>query len=379
MPQSIALWDLGLAFGVSFLICGFLILSRSWHLKLTMRRDDGRAVQAAHSQPTPRVGGVGIVAACIVSLIGLGVERTDAVTPLFVLSLMPVFLAGLLEDLGFRVRPRERLFAAALSSAVAVAVLQMWVPRADVPGIDWLLNFTPLAVTFTLFATSGICNAFNLIDGLNGLASATAIIVASCLAAVAFQAGDISLAETAMVLSAAFAGFLVLNFPLGKIFLGDAGAYTIGHLLSWLAVIIMVRVPDVTPWAIILIFFWPVADTLLAIYRRRVGGRPAGAPDRLHFHQLVMRGLEITLLGRRRRQLANPLATLIILPLAIMPALAGVALWDKPFAAFLALSASAAAFSLTYALALRVSCRRGRNLLAAFGSYEPSYSSGHRA
>ena len=114
-------------------------------------------------------------------------------------------------------------------------------------------------------------------------------------------------------------GFFVFNFPLGAIFLGDAGAYGLGHILSWLAISLMIRVPEVTPWAVLLIFFWPIADTFFAIYRRRIAGRPTDQPDRLHFHQLVMRALEITLTGRKLRRLTNPMSTVVMMPLFTAP------------------------------------------------------------
>ncbi|MEZ5883940.1 MAG: hypothetical protein R3D53_08810 [Paracoccaceae bacterium] len=80
----------------------------------------------------------------------------------------------LAEDLGLRISPRGRLLAAALSGALALSVLDVWIWRADLPLIAPLLHIAPLAMLFTIFATSRICHAFNLIDGMNGLAGVTA-------------------------------------------------------------------------------------------------------------------------------------------------------------------------------------------------------------
>ena len=93
-----------------------------------------------------------------------------------------------------------------------------------------------------------------------------------------------------------FSGF---EFPFGKIFLGDAGAYALGHLLVWSAILIVNQSTEISPFAVLLIFFWPVADTGLAIWRRWKLGNPAGRPDRLHFHQLAMRFLEIRFFGEK--------------------------------------------------------------------------------
>ncbi|MDX5413568.1 MAG: glycosyltransferase [Rhodobacterales bacterium] len=275
------------------------------------------------------------------------------------LSVIPVAIAGLAEDLGYHVRPRNRLIAAGLSSATAILVLDVWLPRTDVPGLDHLMVWAPFAWLFTVFACAGICNAFNLIDGLNGLSSGIGVITAIGLAAIAAKTGFSSLVEMKLMLVAALMGFLMFNFPFGKIFLGDIGAYALGHLLAWFSIALLIRLPELSTWAVLLIFFWPIADTFFAIYRRRRAGRPTDMPDRLHYHQLVMRALEITLIGRGRRNIANPMATLVILPLASVPVITGVLLWNKPFEAFLAVCGFSVLFVLSYVLGVK-SVQSGR-------------------
>jgi len=151
----------------------------------------------------------------------------------------------------------------------------------------------------------------------------------------------------------------IRNYPFGKIFLGDAGAYSIGHFLSWCGIILVARSAEVSTWAIFLVFFWPVADTFLAIWRRARHGRRADQPDRLHYHQLVMRALEITRLGRDRRHVANPLVLPILLPFILAPIVTGVALWNRPLEAFLACLVFGALFAGSYSLGLRLA-RAGR-------------------
>ena len=111
----------------------------------------------------------------------------------------------------------------------------------------------------------------------------------------------------------------LFNFPAGKIFLGDAGAYIIGHLLIWSAIILVNHSSKVSPFAMLLIFFWPIADTLLAIWRRWKQKKRAAQPNRLHFHQLVMRFFEIRFFGRNLRHIVDPLSKLILVPLISVP------------------------------------------------------------
>ena len=158
---------------------------------------------------------------------------------------------------------------------------------------------------------------------------------------------------------AAVLGFMALNFPLGKIFLGDGGAYALGHLLVWSAIILVNNTNNASAFAILLVFFWPVADTGLAIWRRWKLGNPAGNPDRLHFHQLAMRFLEIRLFGRDRREVANPVATLTLIPLISAPQVLGVLFWDNFKPSVLSAVGMGLLFTLTYLVGIALA-KRGR-------------------
>jgi UDP-N-acetylmuramyl pentapeptide phosphotransferase/UDP-N-acetylglucosamine-1-phosphate transferase len=293
----------------------------------------------------------------------------ESVSGWFVLlgiSALPLVAAGLAEDLGYNIAPKWRLLAAALSSAVAIFLLEQTLPRTGVPGVDLLLLFFPLAALFTVFACTGISNAFNLIDGLNGLSSGVAIVSSLGMAAVAFEAGVAGVTEMNLMLAAAVMGFFVFNYPLGKVFLGDAGAYLIGYLLAWSSVLLLISAPELNTWAILLILFWPIADTFLAIYRRRRAGRSTGMPDRLHFHQLVMRAIEITKIGRSRRHISNPLATMLMMPMCSAPVLAGVYFWDKPLGALTSLIVFTVLFVASYIYGLKFArANRARQAPAA--------------
>jgi len=351
-----------LVFALSLAVSFLIVWTKKYHSARSARASGASAVQSAHRIPTPRIGGVGIVAALLVALLVLLPDGRGVQWSLFALSLAPIFLAGIAEDLGYAVRPLRRLLAAAASSVICVMVLGLWILRADIPLVNLLFAFAPFGIVFTIFAASGVCHAFNLIDGVNGLAAGVGVITAFGLAAIAAKAGEASVGAAALFMVSALLGFLALNFPFGKLFLGDAGAYSIGHTLAWLAIALLARAEAVTTWAIMLVLFWPVADTMLAIYRRRRSGKPAGQPDRLHFHQLVMRTLEIAHFGRDRRHIANPLTTLVILPLASVPMITGVLLWNRPVAAFAAFVLFWVLFASSYLLGMRFAYKAARKL-----------------
>ena len=355
-------------FFVSFILCIIIILSSGYGF--SRRGDiDEVAVQSAHSGFVPRVGGLAIYIAILVliPLLSFGfiplsvVFELDAEQlTLLILSAAPVFTVGLAEDLGYDMSPKARLGASAVSSFVAILLFKIWLDRLDIPGVDTLLMFAPFGILFTIFATVGVVNAFNLIDGLNGLSSYVTVSVALSLSIIAFQTGNTQVSIFLVLVVAAVLGFMVLNFPMGKIFLGDGGAYTLGHLLVWSAIILINGATDVSAFAILLVFFWPVADTGLAIWRRWKLGNPTDRPDRLHFHQLAMRFLEIRFFGRDRREIANPVATLILTPLISAPQVLGVLFWDDFGASVLSTLGVGVLFVATYLIGISFA-KNGRN------------------
>ena len=88
-------------------------------------------------------------------------------------------------------------------------------------------------------------------------------------------------------------------------------------------ILLAMRHEDISKWSLLAIASWPIIETVFSILRRKLRGRVTHRPDRMHFHHIVMRGLEITSRKRIPRQRSNPLATLIILPLACVPAVLG--------------------------------------------------------
>jgi UDP-GlcNAc:undecaprenyl-phosphate/decaprenyl-phosphate GlcNAc-1-phosphate transferase len=309
-----------------------------------------------HTCPTPRVGGVAIFLAFGTSFWVAPASVTGAYGN-FILATGILFSVGLLEDLGFQISPRRRLAAAAIASLAVIGLLGVWLPRVDIPGFDVFMGQWWLGVPMTLLVTVGLANGFNLIDGVNGLASMTAGVAAVALSLIAYQGGYLVMVELALMLAAVVFGFFLMNYPFGLIFLGDAGAYTLGFVLSWFGIAVLLHVPDASPWAILLTMFWPVADTLLAIWRRARRKSDAMAPDRLHVHQMVMRGVEICLLGRKRRRISNPLSTLILAPFVMAPPLVGVLFWNQTVLAFAAVVIFAVLFFVAYWIAPKVIAR----------------------
>ena len=342
----------------------FLVISAQYFT--TRGKQDLYAIQSAHDDIVPRLGGLAVFFTLLVFIlfstseffVSLSFVNFNVGSLIYLLvSALPIFLLGLSEDLGYLVAPLKRLLASIISGACVILFFDVWVTGVGIVIFDIALSFGLIGIIFTIFAASGVVNAFNLIDGLNGLASFVGISTAIALSYIAFEVNQVDVMRFLFIYSACILGFTVLNFPLGKIFLGDAGAYLIGHLLVWTAIILVNYSSDVSPFAILLIFFWPVADTCLAIWRRKRKNRRADKPDRLHFHQLVMRFLEIRFLGRSKRRISNPIATTILLPFVIMPQLLGAMFWNNSQMAILSALIMSLLFVGTYLLGIYLAKR----------------------
>jgi len=282
--SSPALSAAGWGMAASFALCVFLVLTKPWHGALTMDFTDG--VQKFHTAPTPRIGGIPIVLGLIVAWGKAPADIQNMLTPILFAG-MPAFIFGVAEDVTKRVGVMQRLLATMASGLMAWWITDYSLSRVDIWGVDWLMKYTVVSVIFTAFAVGGVANAINIIDGFNGLASTMSTLAFIGYAMIAWQVGDHSLAGVALVCAACVWGFFWVNWPFGKIFLGDGGSYFIGFALAWVAVLLIERNPGVSAFAALLVCVHPVTEVLFSIFRRRIKQQHPGHPDRLHFHSLV--------------------------------------------------------------------------------------------
>jgi len=208
---------------------------------------------------------------------------------LLVMCSLPAFLCGLAEDLTKKVGVKVRLLATMVSAGLAGYFLNAWLGSVQILGIDNLMMAYPfVAVVITCFAVGGVANAFNIIDGYNGLSSMVAVIILSGIAYVAFQVNDYPIMIAALAMIGALLGFLVFNYPRGAIFLGDGGAYFVGFWIAELSVLLTARHPEVSKWFPLLLCLYPIFETVFTIYRRVLLQKAhPGMPDALHLHQLI--------------------------------------------------------------------------------------------
>jgi UDP-N-acetylmuramyl pentapeptide phosphotransferase/UDP-N-acetylglucosamine-1-phosphate transferase len=232
---------------------------------------------------------------------------------------IPAFAFGLAEDLTKRVSVTKRLLATMASGVLAWTITGYAITGVNVWGLDWLLQFTLESVLFTAFAVGGVANAINIIDGLNGLASSMVLWALLGVATLAATLGDTVLASTCLLLVACVLGFFVVNWPFGKLFLGDGGSYFLGFALAWACVLLVERHDGVSSFAAMLLCVHPVVEVFYSVYRRRVRHQNPGHPDRLHFHSLVKRRIMQRLMPRSSKTLRNSMGGLLVGGMSLLP------------------------------------------------------------
>jgi len=290
---------------------------------------DLSGVQKVHVHIVPRIGGLGIFFAVLFTGI-MTVWREPLVGKpvMWVLACAAVALyGGIAEDFTQRVSPLRRLILTMVAAILGYFLLDAHIDRIDWIGAGWSLKPLWISLPLTVLAVAGIAHAMNIIDGFNGLTSVVAICMLLSLGYVALQVNDMFVLVVALMVAGATTGFLIWNYPIGLIFLGDGGAYFLGFMLGELAVLLVIRNPQVSTWYAALLLIYPVFETLFSIYRRLfLRGKSPGMPDGIHLHSLIFRRLVIWAVGRkdaralmRGNALTSPYLWLISL-MAVIPA-----------------------------------------------------------
>jgi UDP-GlcNAc:undecaprenyl-phosphate GlcNAc-1-phosphate transferase len=268
-----------------------LALRRRWACPKVRQRD-------VHRNPIPRVGGIAIYATfmvCVVPYViaerllgtklGFGYYNTFAVLAPACL----MFVLGLVDDL-HSVSPRVKFGVQIIAGLLLFyGGVRIWV-FPTVSGYHELHG--AISAVLTVFWVLLISNAFNLIDGLDGLSAGSALFSTLVVFVVSLLSGNAFVAIVTVSLAGAILGFLRYNFNPATVFLGDSGSLFLGFMLSAVSLnggekgttAIAVAIPIVA-------FGLPVLDTVLSIFRRYLSGQPLFGADREHIHhKLLKRG-----------------------------------------------------------------------------------------
>jgi UDP-N-acetylmuramyl pentapeptide phosphotransferase/UDP-N-acetylglucosamine-1-phosphate transferase len=336
------------ALGCAFVASLLIVLTKKHHGHLTM--DSIIGVQKFHVEPTPRVGGVGIYLGLLIAWLVVREKGVHDILGMILLAGLIPLVCGLAEDVTKRVGVLPRLLATMAGGVAAWMLTGVALNRVDIYGVDWLMALTPVAVVFTAFAVGGVANAINIIDGFHGLASGTTMIALMALGAISAEADDPQLAMACFLVAASIGGFWLVNYPWGKLFMGDGGAYFSGFALAWLAVLLPVRNSHVSVWAGLLVCAYPVIEVIYSVVRRAMRHQSPGAPDSGHLHSLIKVKLIRPALNAVGvdRSVRNAAVSPIVWTFSALPGLAATAIFDKPVLLAIGIMVCVLAYHLSY-------------------------------
>lgn len=242
-----------------------------------------------HRKAVPMVGGIAIYVAVLSAMLVVGAP--DKVSWLM-LSVSILVVVGVLDDalgLGVRVRFASQVLAA----SVMIMSGSFWIRSLGIDLWDLEIVFGWLGIPITIFSVVGLTNGFNMVDGIDGLASGHMLIglTSVCLTLYATHGQVYQLEWLVILMSSVFAFFLVnLSLtPFNRVFLGDAGSLLLGFIMAWTLIYytqepIALMHPVAALWCVTI----PVFDTLVVIARRIKNKQSPFSPDRNHFHHLLV-------------------------------------------------------------------------------------------
>lgn len=350
--------QLSIVFLVSVGCTAALVVGRRWHIALTGDAAD-ESHHKIHAGTVPRVGGIAVYAASLTGLALLTPSLPDITAKILWMlwgCLTIVFVTGLIEDLT-RAVPAALRYLIAVGAALLFSVAHDGYGISSVgisPFFDQIFNLTPVRIGLFAFAVASVSHGFNLIDGQNGLCSGASILIFLALGATAAQTGQTALAKLSYAMAAANLGFFLFNFPFGKIFLGDGGAYFNGAVAAATAVMVVQGSGEISPWLAILILIYPISETLFSMARRLRAHQPFYFADDDHLHHRMLRMGRRAGVGVLSRYTATPILAAVAAISYLAPHIAG----STP-EILLAVSATVAVYLMAYK-ALKVYATAGK-------------------
>ena len=276
--MTVYVWAFVIALIVTY-ICTPLVRT----LAVNIGAIDAPDARKVHQVSIPRLGGLAIYIGYMVSLL-YSVKDISSVKGLLIGSVILVAV-GIWDDVK-QIGPKTKL----LGQIVAALMLPIFDNAIHFISIgDHMLYLEYLSIPLTVFWIVGFTNIVNLIDGLDGLAAGISLIACIAICIVTLQMGQVDLACITLALAGAACGFLRYNFNPAKIFMGDTGSMLLGYTMAAISVMGSVKTAATVGLVVpVIVLGLPILDTLFAIVRRRINGRPVFQPDKGHLHHRLL-------------------------------------------------------------------------------------------
>ena len=174
----------------------------------------------------------------------------------------------------------------------------------DILWANKILLIPMFGFMFTVVGLTATSNAFNFLDGLNGLASGVALVALAIFIYYCFSNEKTDLMIICIILFSSIIGFWFVNICTGKLFLGDSGAYLIGVLIAWIGVNLTLENSNISSWAIFLIIIYPATELIFTCIRRILHKKSPFEPDNFHLHSMIYK-ICIIKFGKQKPILVN--------------------------------------------------------------------------
>ncbi len=312
---------------MSLVLNGFVVYL--WHKKFYQKfgLKTYKAIQRIHLNETPRLGGLVFILSLFSYVSYSPSNESIQLLKVILISLIPIIILGLKEDLFHNVGPTLRLLSVLVACWLFRVQFTGPLPNmADVPLISKLIILQGGAGFFYILGMTAVANGMNLIDGVNGLCGAVALSILTALLFLSYKMNDVVMLSTVTSVILILLPFMIVNYPYGKIFLGDLGAYSLGLILSMLTITLFGRHPEISPWGAVLILLYPVIEVSFSLLRRIMIGASPFSPDIDHLHLKLFNFFRP---HQAYKKIANPLVTLTLSLLWIFPLLAITMVYHK--------------------------------------------------
>lgn len=285
-----------------------IIKKNHYFMNISNTRYD--SVQKLHDKNIPRMGG----AVLFLSLIFFNFFNNSTFSNYLILSLIPLFYYSIREDLFFNVSALTRLIAITFSALIFLYLNLQELNTFKFILFDFSIQNKILLLAIFTFSLVAFTNAFNLIDGLNGLATFTSFftLIAILISPINLNSDLYKLIYFILIFNIIF---ILFNFPFQKIFLGDTGAYLYGFIIGIVIIYSYQTSYELGISLPIVFILYPTIEIIFSVFRKIGQGKSPFCPDRQHLHILVF-----DFMKRRFSTLkANNLSTIVLLPISSFP------------------------------------------------------------
>ena len=299
-----------------------ILVGYAWHKKFYQKLGlkSYKAIQRIHLNETPRLAGFIFILALAGYAIFSKPSESIFLLRIMLLSLIPILIIGLKEDLFHNVYPVTRLLAIFLTAWSFLNNFNGPLPYlSEISILSDIFFFQVGIFVFFILGMTAIANGMNLVDGVNGLCGSIAVVILSGFLFLSYQTADTTMLLLILSILLLFIPYIFLNYPSGYIFLGDLGAYSLGLIMSMIAIIFFGRHPEISVWSGVLIFIYPATEITFSVLRRLFNGASIFHADTMHLHLYIFNFFRVK---PGYKKIANSLVTPILGLLWLFPLLA---------------------------------------------------------